>query len=72
MVDVEALYEVWSICKEYIPAKERAAAADHIVDDLMGMIGDAELEDFCSKDHLLSDAFGAYQDHDEHDEEQED
>lgn len=71
MVDVEALYEVWSICKEYIPAKERATAADHIVNDLMGVIGDAELEEFCSKDHFLSDVFESYQVSD-HDDEQED
>jgi len=57
MVDVEALFELWSICKEYIPAKERIAAADHVVNDLMNAIGDAELKEFCKRDHHLSEAF---------------
>lgn len=70
MVDVDVLYEVWSICKEYIPAKDRGAAADHVVNELMDMMGDAELKEFCSRDHHLSDVLDSYAGPDAEDDEE--
>jgi hypothetical protein len=72
MVDVDVLYEVWSMCKEYIPAKDRATAADHVVNELMDMMGDTELKDFCERDHYLSDARASYGIDNDNDEEVDD
>lgn len=61
MVDVDTLTSLWDICKEYIPAKDKASAADHIINDLMDSgMDDKELKDFYSKDHLLEEAAEAY------------
>lgn len=61
MVDVDTLYDLWGICREYIPAKDRASAADHIINDLMDSgMDDKELKEFYTKDSLLNDAAEAY------------
>ena len=59
-MDVDVLFEVWSICKEYIPAKDRSTAADHVVNELMDLLGDKELAEFCSRDHHLADVHESY------------
>lgn len=61
MVDIDVLYDMWSICKEYIPVKDREAVADHIINDLMDSgITDSDLKDFYSRDRYLRDAAESY------------
>ena len=54
MIDVELLGEMWLIAKEYIPAKDRGAAADHIVAVVAeGGITEEQLKEFGGTDPYL-------------------
>ena len=45
MSDTELLVTMWETAKEYIPAKDRQTAADHIVTELIDMgIDDEDLK----------------------------
>ena len=66
-IDVEVLIETYTILKEYIPAKERQAAADNLVSTLVDALSDRELREFGSTDGYTKRAMEEYLD-DEDDE----
>jgi len=61
MVEIDVLYDIWNVCLEYIPAKDKAAVADHIVSNLIDAgINDSDFRDFCSRDRYLREAAKSY------------
>ena len=45
-IEIDTLIETYTILKEYIPAKERQAAADNLVSMLVDALSDKEIRDF--------------------------
>ena len=66
-IDVEILIETYTILKEYIPSKERQAAADNLVSTLVDALSDRELREFGGTDAYTKRAIEEYLD-DEDDE----
>lgn len=66
-IEVEVLNEVYSILKQYIPAKDRQEAADNVMSVLVDMLSDEELQDFGGSDSTLSKALKEYAADDEED-----
>ena len=55
MSDTEYLITMWQTVKEYVPAKDRQTAADHIVNELIEMgIHDEDLEALAVDKAMLS------------------
>ena len=59
-IEVDVLSEVYSILKQYIPAKDRQEAADNVMSVLVDMLSDEELQDFGTSDSQLSKALKEY------------
>jgi hypothetical protein len=59
-IDVEVLIETYTTLKEYIPAKERQAAADNLVSMLVDNLSDKELREFGSSDNYTKRALEEY------------
>jgi uncharacterized protein YqeY len=70
-IDIEVLIESYVILKEYIPSKERQAAADNLVSTLVDNLSDRELKEFGRADGYTKRSLEEYiDDHEaEHDEE---
>jgi len=66
-IDVEVLIESYITLKEYIPSKERQAAADNLVSMLVDNLSEKELREFGSADSYTKRAIEEYLD-DEDDE----
>jgi hypothetical protein len=66
-IEVEVLNEVYSILKQYIPAKDRQEAADNVMSVMVDMLSDEELQDFGGSDPTLSKAMREYAAEDEDD-----
>jgi hypothetical protein len=64
-IDVEVLIETYITLKEYIPAKERQAAADNLVSMLVDNLSDKELREFGSADNYTKRALEEYVEDDE-------
>jgi hypothetical protein len=45
-IEIDVLIESYTILKEYIPAKERQAAADNLVSMLVDALSDKEIREF--------------------------
>jgi hypothetical protein len=68
-IDVEVLIETYITLKEYIPSKERQAAADNLVSMLVDNLSDKELKEFGGADSYTKRALEEYlQDEDLEDE----
>jgi hypothetical protein len=64
-VELDVLTETYLILKEYVPAKDRQAAADQLLGNLVDMeMDDAEFEKFCAIDSYLKRASEDYLDDD--------
>ncbi len=64
-IDVEILVEAYTILKEYIPAKERQAAADNLVSILADALSERELREFGGTDGYTKRAIEEYLDDEE-------
>jgi hypothetical protein len=64
-IDVEVLIETYITLKEYIPAKERQAAADNLVSMLVDSLSDRELREFGATDNYTKRSLEEYLDDDE-------
>jgi hypothetical protein len=61
MIDVGVLSEAYLIMKEYVPAKDRQTAADHLISSLVDMsIDDRELRKFAATDSYLERSIDEY------------
>jgi len=55
MSDTEYLVAMWQTVKEYIPAKDRQSAADHVINELVEMgIDDEDLENLAVDKAMLN------------------
>jgi uncharacterized protein YqeY len=59
-IDVEVLSELYTIMKQYIPAKDRQEAADNLMSVMVDMLGDRELKEFGTTDATLKRALKEY------------
>jgi uncharacterized protein YqeY len=59
-IDVEVLSELYTIMKQYIPAKDRQECADNLMSVMVDMLGDQELKEFGSTDATLKKALKEY------------
>jgi len=68
-IEVDALLEAWTICKEYINTKDRQAAADQLVAALTDhSLTEQEFREFVASDtHLKRAAVDVFEDEDEDD-----
>jgi uncharacterized protein YqeY len=75
-IEVDVLSEVYTILKQYIPAKDRQEAADNLLSVMVDMLGDQDLKEFGATDAALKRAFKQYaedaEEIDEHDEDDSD
>jgi uncharacterized protein YqeY len=59
-IDVDVLSEMYTVLKQYIPAKDRQEAADNLMSIMVDMLGDQELKEFGSTDSSLKKALKEY------------
>lgn len=72
-IEVDVLSEVYTILKQYIPAKDRQEAADNLLSVMVDMLGDQELKEFSATDAALKRAFKQYaEDEEDSDDENDD
>ena len=65
-IELDALSEVWLTCKEYISAKDRQAAADHVLAIVADQnIVERDLKAFASTDSFLKRSLKEYLGEDE-------
>ena len=65
-IELDALGEVWLTCKEYIGAKDRQAAADHVLAIVADHnITESDLKTFASTDAYLKRSLKEYLGEDE-------
>jgi hypothetical protein len=68
-IDVEILIETYTILKEYVPTKERQAAADNLMSVLVDSLSEKELREFGGTDGYTKRSLEEYLDEeDEYDE----
>ena len=64
----ELLVQFWSIVKEYIPAKDRQLAADHVINELVELgITDQDLQALAT-DRIMNNIIGEHLDIEESEE----
>jgi len=59
-IDVEVLSELYTIMKQYVPAKDRQECADNLMSIMVDMLGDQELKEFGTTDATLKKALKEY------------
>jgi hypothetical protein len=60
-IEIESLVEVWNTCKEYIPERDRQAAADHILSVIFDYdLTDREVQVFGNSDKYLRSSLKNY------------
>ena len=59
-VEVEVLSELYSIMKQYVPAKDRQECADNLMSVIVDMLGDVDIQEFGSSDTFLKRSLKEY------------
>lgn len=59
-IDVEVLTELYTMMKQYVPAKDRQECADNLMSVMVDMLGDQELKEFGTTDATLKRALKEY------------
>jgi hypothetical protein len=67
-IEIDTLIETYTILKEYIPAKERQAAADNLVSILVDTLSDKEIREFGGIDGYTKRSLEEYIGDDDEDE----
>jgi hypothetical protein len=67
-IEIDTLIESYTILKEYIPAKERQAAADNLVSMLVDTLSDKEIREFGGIDGYTKRSLEEYIGDDDEDE----
>ena len=67
-IEIDTLIESYTILKEYIPAKERQAAADNLVSILVDTLSDKEIREFGGIDGYTKRSLEEYIGDDDEDE----
>ena len=61
-LEVDALIETYTVLKEYVPAKERQAAADALMSVMVDMLNDLDIKELISVDSYLRRSYEEYAD----------
>lgn len=64
-IEIETLTEMYTILKQYIPAKDRQESADNLMSVMVDLLGDQDLKELSAVDSYLLRAFKEYVDSDE-------
>ena len=64
-IEVDVLSELYTIMKQYVPAKDRQECADNLMSVMVDMLGDIELKEFGTTDATLKRALKEYVDEDD-------
>jgi uncharacterized protein YqeY len=59
-IEVEVLSELYTIMKQYVPAKDRQECADNLMSVMVDLLGDQELKEFGTTDATLKKALKEY------------
>ena len=59
-IDAEVLSELYTIMKQYVPAKDRQECADNLMSVMVDMLGDQELKEIGTTDSILKKALKEY------------
>jgi cytochrome c553 len=69
-IEIDTLIETYTTLKEYVPAKERQAAADALMSVMVDMLADPDIKELAGVDAYLKRSYEEYsQDGDGEDEE---
>jgi len=68
-VEIETLIEVYSVMKEYVPSKERQAAADALMGAIVDSLSDLDLTEMSLVDQYLKRSYTEYFQESEQDDE---
>jgi hypothetical protein len=71
-IEVDVLSELYSIMKQYIPAKDRQECADNIMSIMVDYLNDVDVREFGGTDAALKRALKEYADEEDADEEYDD
>ena len=66
-IDLETLIGAYSTLKEYIPVKDRQAAADNIMSELVEVLNEQDLKEFAGIDSYTKNAYKEYASDSDHD-----
>lgn len=62
-MELDVLLEAYNVLKEYVPTKDRQAAADHLVSNIIDIgMSDGDLKKFAGTDNYLKRAMEEYLD----------
>lgn len=64
-LDIDVLSEAYTVLKEYIPTKDRQAAADNLMSVLVDVLNDNELKEFGGTDSYTKRSMEEYVDFDD-------
>ena len=67
-IEIDTLIETYTILKEYVPVKERQAAADNLVSMLVDALSDKEIREFGGIDGYTKRSLEEYIGDDDEDE----
>jgi len=59
-LDIDILSEAYTVLKEYIPSKDRQAAADNLLSVLVDVLNDKELKEFGGTDSYTKRSIEEY------------
>jgi hypothetical protein len=59
-IEVDVLIELYTMMKQYVPAKDRQECADNLMSVMVDMLGDQELKEFGGTDATLKRALKEY------------
>jgi hypothetical protein len=73
-IEVDVLSELYTIMKQYVPAKDRQECADNIMSVMVDYLNDVDVKEFGGTDGALKRALREYagEDDEHHDEDYED
>jgi len=61
-IELDTLVETYTVLKEYIPTKERQAAADALMSVLIDMLSDQDIKEMSGVDSYLKRSYEEYND----------
>lgn len=59
-IEIDTLVETYTILKEYVPAKERQAAADALMSVMVDMLADPDVKELAGVDAYLKRSYEEY------------
>ena len=59
-IDVEVLSELYTIMKQYVPAKDRQECADNLMSVMVDMLSDIDVKELAGVDNYLKRSYDEY------------